>query len=181
MLSLQRLMPANLPFTIAFASALFIFLRALSGTGYTDSQSETHLLSALNYSHLVADTAATKPQGFGNFAEHWGHFKEAFLSCPSAANVDGMDVVIVEDDIEPNDEEIVDELATSPRQDAIHLNVACIRERLKGAISLFKANGSRFAQEDRTFRFSFDGIPSSYFRNEDSLDDSSNTDLKQAS
>ncbi|KAL5528676.1 hypothetical protein ACEPAF_7813 [Sanghuangporus sanghuang] len=180
MFSLQRLSAANLPFTIAFASALFIFLRALSGAGYTNSQSEALHLSALNYSHLV-DTAAPKPQGFSDFAEHWGHFKEAFLSCPSAANADGMDVVIVEDDIEPNDEEIVDEIATSPRQDAIRLNTACIKERLKDAISLFKPNGSAFAQEDRTFRFSFDGIPSSYFRNKDSSDDSSNADLKQSS
>lgn len=116
----------------------------------------------------MTPNAASKPDGFGDFSEHWERFKETFLSCPSAADVDGNDDIVgVKNETNSNDVAGVHRFSRLSAQMATRPEANCIRERLKDTISLFKFNGSSFAQEERAFRFSFDGIPSSHFRNED--------------
>ncbi|KAI5121555.1 hypothetical protein M0805_000736 [Coniferiporia weirii] len=153
-----RLKRANLPLLIAFASALFMFLRALSGAGYTDpytmNSPDGTLSSSYNDSlahpELAAGWALDAPAGF---AAHWARFKETLFTCPDdntgAEGGTGMGAGVE---------------GTQQKT-----GVACLQERIRNAVS---ARGSmlkgKTAAEGRAFGVSLNALPPRKDRAEES-------------
>ncbi|THH02923.1 hypothetical protein EW145_g6688 [Phellinidium pouzarii] len=135
-----RLKRANLPLLIAFASALFMFLRAVSGAGYADP----YAVTAHTYNDSLAHPV---PAGA------WVRFKDSLFTCPddTALNVD-------DDNGEDSGVQLSADAVPGTRQQTT--GVTCLRERLRSVVS---SHGSmlknKAAAEDRAFAVSLDAIP----------------------
>ncbi|EJD02760.1 uncharacterized protein FOMMEDRAFT_20017 [Fomitiporia mediterranea MF3/22] len=164
-----RFKRVNLPLLVAFFSALYIFLRALSGAGYTEPHHLVPLGSAssdlaYNQTYHANDHPLHVPVHSG-FAEHWARFKESVLACPD----DTVDATVPTNH-DPNELKL-DEGITNTNIDSVEAKsrtntrygVGCLKERLSNAINLRSPTGklgSTIKKEDRAFGISFDGLPS---------------------
>lgn len=104
-------------------SALFMFVRALSGAGYTYASPDA-LPSTLTLEQ-TSDTEPMLANAYAGFEDQWTRFKEALLSCPDEINDNG-------------EADVIDVGAAPAAGDAktrTRVGVACLGERLSGAIS----------------------------------------------
>lgn len=131
-----------------------MFVRALSGAGYTD-MNPLASPDASSSTLALEQTSESEPMfanAYAGFEDQWTRFKEALLSCPDEVNGNG-EVGVIDVGAGP---------AAGDAKTGTRVGMACLGERLSSAISRSRSgvSGPAFAKEDRAFGLSLDGIPS---------------------